>query len=67
MMNRQMNLPAMQKILMEFEIQTEKMDMKEEMMNDTMEEVCRLNILHPKSQSNTIYLLFLFISNIICR
>eukprot|EP01111_Echinosteliopsis_oligospora_P003043 TRINITY_DN1489_c0_g1_i1.p1 TRINITY_DN1489_c0_g1~~TRINITY_DN1489_c0_g1_i1.p1 ORF type:complete len:212 (-),score=65.81 TRINITY_DN1489_c0_g1_i1:116-751(-) len=38
-MNRQMNLPAMQKIMMEFEMQTEKMDMKEEMMNDTMDDV----------------------------
>jgi len=39
MMNRQMNLPAMQKIMMEFEQQTEKMDMKEEMMNDTLDDV----------------------------
>jgi len=39
MMNRQMNLPAMQKIMMEFEQQTEKMNMKEEMMNDTLDDV----------------------------
>jgi len=39
MMNRQMNLPAMQKIMMEFEQQTEKMDMKEEMMNDALDDV----------------------------
>jgi len=38
-MNRQMNLPAMQRIMMEFEKQSEKMDMKEEMMNDTMDSV----------------------------
>jgi len=38
-MNRQMNLPAMQRIMMEFEKQGELMDMKEEMMNDTMDDV----------------------------
>ncbi len=38
-MNRQMNLPAMQKIMTEVEQQTEKMDMKEEMMNDTLDDV----------------------------
>jgi len=38
-MNRQMNLPAMQRIMMEFEKQSEKMEMKEEMMNDTMDDV----------------------------
>jgi division protein CdvB (Snf7/Vps24/ESCRT-III family) len=38
-MNRQMNLPAMQRIMMEFEKQSEKMDMKEEMMSDTMDDV----------------------------
>ena len=39
MMNRQMNLPALQRIMMEFEKQSEKMDMKEEMMSDTMDDV----------------------------
>jgi len=39
MMNRQMNLPAMQKIMMEFEQQSEKMDMKEEMMSDALDDV----------------------------
>jgi charged multivesicular body protein 2A len=38
-MNRQMNLPAMQKIMMEFEQQTEKMEMKEEIINDTLDDV----------------------------
>lgn len=38
-MNRQMNLPAMQRIMMEFEKQSERMDMKEEMMNDTLDSV----------------------------
>jgi len=37
-MNRQMNLPAMQRIMMEFEKQSEKMDMKEEMMSDTLDD-----------------------------
>jgi len=36
-MNRSMNLPAMQAIIMEFERQSEMMDMKEEMMNDAID------------------------------
>ena len=35
-MNNQMKLPEIQKIMMEFEKQTEMMDMKEEMMNDVI-------------------------------
>ena len=35
-MNSQMKLPEIQKIMMEFEKQTEMMDMKEEMMNDVI-------------------------------
>ncbi|RKP12038.1 Snf7-domain-containing protein [Piptocephalis cylindrospora] len=38
-MNRRMNLPAIQKIMMEFEMESEAMDMKEEMMSDTMDDV----------------------------
>jgi len=38
-MNRQMNLPAMQRIMMEFEKQSERMDMKEEMVSDVMDDV----------------------------
>jgi len=38
-MNSQMNLPAMQRIMMEFEKQSERMDMKEEMMSDTLDDV----------------------------
>lgn len=38
-MNRAMNLPAMQKVMMEFERQSELMDMKEEMMEDTMDDM----------------------------
>ena len=35
-MNRQMKLPQIQKIMQEFEKQSEIMDMKEEMMNDVI-------------------------------
>ena len=35
-MNKQMKLPEIQKIMMEFEKQTEMMDMKEEMMSDVI-------------------------------
>ena len=38
-MNRQMKLPEIQKIMQEFEKQSEIMDMKEEMMNDVMDDV----------------------------
>ena len=38
-MNAKMNLPAMQKITMEFQKQNEIMGMKEEMMNDVMEDM----------------------------
>lgn len=37
-MNRQMNMPQIQRILQEFEKQTEIMDMKEEMMNDVIDD-----------------------------
>ncbi|KAK4528219.1 hypothetical protein GAYE_SCF53G6154 [Galdieria yellowstonensis] len=37
-MNRQMNLPEMQKILMEFEKQNEIMGMKQEIMDDTIDD-----------------------------
>lgn len=35
---RQLKLPQIQKILQEFEKQSEIMDMKEEMMNDAMDD-----------------------------
>jgi len=38
-MNKKMDLPAMQKITMEFQKQTEMMGMKEEMINDTLDEM----------------------------
>ncbi|XP_041093641.1 charged multivesicular body protein 2a [Polyodon spathula] len=37
-MNRQLKLPQIQKIMMEFEKQAEIMDMKEEMMNDAIDD-----------------------------
>merc|ERR1712198_222280 len=37
-MNNQMKLPEIQKIMMEFEKQTEIMDMKEEMMSDVIDD-----------------------------
>ncbi|KAL1509765.1 hypothetical protein ABEB36_004451 [Hypothenemus hampei] len=37
-MNRQMNLPQIQRILQEFEKQSEIMDMKEEVMNDAIDD-----------------------------
>merc|ERR1719385_578366 len=37
-MNRQMKLPEIQKIMQEFENQSEIMDMKEEMMNDVIDD-----------------------------
>lgn len=38
-MNRQMNLPQIQKIIHEFQKQTDMVDMKEEMINDVMDDV----------------------------
>merc|ERR1719253_2496034 len=35
LMNRQMNMPAMQRIMMEFDRQGEMMEMKQEMMDDS--------------------------------
>ncbi|RKP09340.1 Snf7-domain-containing protein, partial [Thamnocephalis sphaerospora] len=38
-MNRGMNLPALQRIMQEFEMESEAMDMKEEMMSDAVDDV----------------------------
>ena len=38
-MNRQMNLPQIQRIMMDFEKESEIMDMKEDMMNDVIDDV----------------------------
>lgn len=37
-MNKQLNLPQIQKIMMEFERQSEIMDMKEEMMGEAIDD-----------------------------
>ncbi|CAI0387815.1 unnamed protein product [Linum tenue] len=37
-MNKQMNLPALQKIMMEFEKQNERMEMVSEVMGDAMDD-----------------------------
>jgi division protein CdvB (Snf7/Vps24/ESCRT-III family) len=37
-MNRAMNLPATQRVMMEFQKQSEAMNMKEEMMGDTIDD-----------------------------
>jgi division protein CdvB (Snf7/Vps24/ESCRT-III family) len=39
LMSRSMNIPAMQRVLMEFERQSSAMDMKEEMMSDAVDDV----------------------------
>src|SRR5438270_3206627 len=42
-MNRQMNLPALQRIAMEFERENDIMDQREEMMGDAIDEVSGLD------------------------
>ena len=41
-MNRQMNLPALQRIAMEFERENEIMDQRQEMMDDAIDEATGL-------------------------
>jgi len=41
-MNRQMNLPALQRIAMEFERENDIMDQRQEMMDDAIDEVTGL-------------------------
>lgn len=38
-MNSGMNLPALQRIMQDFEMESEAMDMKEEMMSDAVDDV----------------------------
>jgi len=38
-MNKKMNLPQLQKVMMEFEKESEIMDLKEETMSDTMDDI----------------------------
>lgn len=39
LMNRQMNMPAMQRMMMEYEKQSEMLDFKQEMMDEAMDDV----------------------------
>lgn len=43
-MSRTMNLPQIQKIMMEFEREMDSMDMKEEMMSDAVDNVMEVSI-----------------------
>ena len=38
-MNKKLNLPQLQRIMMEFEKESEIMDLKEELMSDTIDDV----------------------------
>lgn len=66
-MNRQLNLPQIQRILQEFEKQSEIMDMKEEIMNDAIDDAMaddgdeeeRFNIIN-LSQNCCLSLFFSF-------
>lgn len=44
MMNKQMNLPALTKIMREFERQNEKMDMTSEMMGDAIDDAFEVRL-----------------------
>lgn len=57
--NRQLNLPHIQKILQEFEKQSEIMDMKEEVMNDAMDDA-----MDDEADEEETYVFFIIISNI---
>jgi len=52
-MSRNMNIPAMQKILMEFEKESGAMDMKEEMMNDAVDDVMEVGYIVSTVPQNT--------------
>ena len=53
-MNRQMNLPALQKIMRDFEMQNERMEMTSEVMGDAVDDVfeaCPPNPASPLPES----------------
>lgn len=58
--NRQLNLPQIQRILQEFEKQSEVMDMKEEVMNDAMDDAMD----DEADEEETYVLLIVLMSNI---
>ncbi|KAJ1907189.1 ESCRT-III subunit protein did4, partial [Tieghemiomyces parasiticus] len=53
-MNGQMNLPGLQRIMMEFERESEMMDMKGEMMGDTMDDVMEDDFGNDEEESEAI-------------
>ncbi|KAJ1986375.1 ESCRT-III subunit protein did4 [Dimargaris cristalligena] len=53
-MNGQMNLPGLQKIMMEFEKESEMMDMKGEIMNDTIDDVMEDDMGDDEEESEAV-------------
>ncbi|ORX68391.1 hypothetical protein DL89DRAFT_268908 [Linderina pennispora] len=53
-MNTSMNLPGMQKVLMEFEKESEMMDMKEDLMNDAIDDAMEDDIEDDEEESDQI-------------
>jgi len=53
-MNQQLNLPAMQRIMMEFEKQNEIMEMKQELVNDTIDDVMDSDGVEEKETNDMI-------------
>ncbi|KAJ1906162.1 ESCRT-III subunit protein did4 [Tieghemiomyces parasiticus] len=53
-MNGQMNLPGLQRIMMDFERESEMMDMKGEMMGDTMDDVMEDDFGNDEEESEAI-------------
>ena len=58
-MNKQMKLPEIQKIMMEFEKQSEIMDMKGEMMEDAIGNAFEYNLVLPTQYSVKNFSIFL--------
>ena len=50
-MNRQMNLPALQKIMRDFEMQNERMEMTSEVMGDAVDDVFEVRSRQPSCRS----------------
>ncbi|KAI8326227.1 Snf7-domain-containing protein [Martensiomyces pterosporus] len=53
-MNMSMNLPGMQKVLMDFEKESEMMDMKEDLMNDAIDDAMEDDIEDDEEESDQI-------------
>ncbi|KAI3635685.1 hypothetical protein MIR68_006323 [Amoeboaphelidium protococcarum] len=54
MMNKRINLPQMQKIMMDFERESEMMDMKQEMMGDTIDDALDDDVGEDEEESEAI-------------